>query len=142
MKISSANSIKKDFPSPFKVKRKPQSFSSEFQFANHREKKQHLKKLLDKINKKGQQVIQSNSINAIEEYKLMIKEYLSYILETGYNIKQVQSPWNGMGSMTIVEVLDQELDKLSSLVLEEQKDTFAIINMVDCISGILLNIYR
>lgn len=142
MKISPTNSIKENFPSPSKVKRKSQSFSSEFQFANHREKKQHLRKLLSKINKKGQQVIQSNSIKAIEEYKLMIKEYLSFILKTGYNIKKVQSPWNAMGNMTIVEVLDKELEELSNLVLEKQRDTFAIIDKVDCISGILLNIYR
>ena len=72
----------------------------------------------------------------------MIREYLSLILQTGYKIKKIQSPWNGMNSMTIIKILDRELEELSQLVLKEQQGTIAIINKIDCISGILLDAYQ
>lgn len=142
MKISRNDSIKKDFSSPTQIKRKSENFSSQFQFEDNRKRKQSLKKLLSKINKKGRQIIQTNSIKAVQEYKSMIREYLSLILQTGYKIKKIQSPWNGMNSMTIIKILDRELEELSQLVLKEQQGTIAIINKIDCISGILLDAYQ
>lgn len=140
MKINRTNPINQNYKSPSKINRKTKNFSSEFNFTNEKEKKQHLKKLLNKINKKGKHIISTNSIRTVEEYKIMIQEYLSLIIQSGYKIKKIQSPWKGQ-QLTIVEILDHELEELSQLVLE-QKDTLSIINKVDCISGILLDAYK
>lgn len=142
MKISRNDSIKKNFSSPTQIKRKTENFSSQFQFADNRERKQSLEKLLSKIKKKGKQIIQTNSIKAVQEYKSMIREYLSLILQSGYKIKKIQSSWGGMNTMTIIKILDKELEELSQLVLKEQRDILAIINKIDCISGILLDAYQ
>lgn len=140
MKITRTNSINKNYKSPSKVNRKAKDFSSEFNFTNEKETKQHLKKLLKKINKKGKHIISTNSIRTVEEYKLMIQEYLTLIIQSGYKMKKIESPWKGQ-QLTIVEILDHELEELSQLVLE-QKDTLAIIQKLDCISGLLIDSYK
>ena len=139
MKISGTNRIKNDYPptSLSRIKGKPNQFSSEFKFSNERERRENLKKLLSRINIKGRQVISSKSIRAVNEYKSMIQEYLSLLLHQGFCIKKVDSPWHGMDSLRIVEIIDKELEELSHLLLMEEKETLAIINKVDCINGIL-----
>lgn len=140
MKITRTNSINKDYKSPSKVHRKAKDFTSEFNFTNDKEKKQHLKSLLKKINKKSKHIISTNSIRTVEEYKFMIQEYLSLIIQSGYKMKKIDSPWKGQ-QLTIVEILDQELEELSKLVLE-QNDTLAIIQKIDSISGLLIDSYK
>ncbi|RBP40621.1 YaaR family protein [Garciella nitratireducens] len=142
MKISRNDPIKKRSFSPTKRKSPDKNFSSQFQFANNQQRKEHLKKLLSKIEKKGKQIIQSNSIKAVEEYKSLIHEYLSFFLYSGYKIQKIENSWKGMNPMTIVKVLDKELEQLSQFILKEQQDTLAIINKIDTISGILLDTYQ
>ena len=141
MKITRSNSIKDNFSPPNRVKRKTKNFSSEFQFANQQEKKKYLKSLLDKIDKKGKHVIATNSIRAIAEYKKIIQEYLTLVLQSGYEVKKLQHPWDGQ-YMSIVKIIDQELDELSQLILNKHRDTIKIINKIDCIQGILIDAYQ
>lgn len=144
MKISPANKIKNDYSSPShsRVGRRSKNLSSEFKFSSEKEKKENLQKLLSKIHKKGKQIISSMSIRAVNEYKRMIQEYLSIILYQGFYVKKVNSPWHGMDSLSIVAVLDKEIEALSNLLLTEEKETLSIINKVDCINGILLDTYQ
>ncbi|MCR1898999.1 YaaR family protein [Irregularibacter muris] len=141
MKITRTNSIKDTFSSPNRVKRKTKNFSSEFQFSNQQEKKKYLKNLLNKIDKKGKHIVTTQNIRTITEYKKMIQEYLTLILQSGYEIKKLQHPWDGQ-HMSIVTIIDEELEELSQLVLTEHKDTLKIINKIDCIQGLLIDAYQ
>lgn len=141
MKISSSNRIKDTISPPSKVRRKTKNFSQEFSFSNNQERKKHLKNLLEKIKKKGKHIVTTNNIRTIAEYKAIIKEYLTIILKSGYDIKKIQHPWDGQ-NMSLVDIIDKELEELSTILLEEQKDALAIVNKIDSIQGILIDLYK
>lgn len=143
MKISPSNKIKRDFAiQPSKIRGRSKNSPKDFNFSSEKEKKENLKNLLHRINKKGRQIISTNSLRALHEYRTMIQEYLSIILQDGFYIKKIDSPWNGMDSLTIVSILDKEIAELSTLLLDKEKEHLAIISKVDCINGILLDIYK
>src|SRR5690554_2319222 len=97
MKISPSNKINNDYPMrPSKIKGRSKNSSKDFKFSSEREKKENLKNLLHRINKKGKQIISTQSLRAVHEYRSMIQEYLSILLQDGFYIKKVDSPWNGM----------------------------------------------
>jgi uncharacterized protein YaaR (DUF327 family) len=141
MKISSSNRIKDTISPPSKVRRKAKNFSQEFSFSNNQERKKHLKNLLEKIKKKGKHIVTTNNLRTIAEYKAIIKEYLTIILKSGYDIKKIQHPWDGQ-NMSLVDIIDKELEELSTILLEEQKDALAIVNKIDSIQGILIDLYK
>lgn len=116
-------------------------FSQQFQSARHSKDDAHLNELLKKIKKKGEQVIKTQSIRGVHEYKLYIKEYLSFILKSSYRVKESQSPW-GLDPLSMIAVIDKELDELGRMMLDGERDTLALVKKIDSIEGLLIDVYQ
>ncbi|MTI67932.1 MAG: DUF327 family protein [Firmicutes bacterium] len=143
MKISrSSLSKKKSIPSrKIKSRSKMDSFSQQFQNAKHKQDKEHLNKLFNKIKKKGKQVIDTQNIKAAYEYKKYIKEYLEYVLNCSYNVKKLSSMWGGE-PLSIIDTINDELDSLVKLILKEEKETLKVVDKVSKIQGLLIDIHQ
>lgn len=122
-------------------KKLDKGFSEEFNSAAKREKEKQIGKLLDSIKKKGKQIIETRSLSSVHEYKDQIKEYLSMVLEDAFRVEKVRSMYGGNPS-TLVQVINDELNKLAQTVLVQEKGTIEVVNMIENIEGLLVDIYQ
>jgi len=141
MKISNVNK-QSLWPNTKKIDAKKQkSFSNLMDMANRDHTKQQLKEMLDKIKALGNKLKQQITPENIIEYKDNIQEYLNYVLKNYHTIKQVRSV-DYSNLYLRVEVIDQEVEKLTNEFLLDQKDTIDVIAQIDKIAGLLLDIYQ
>lgn len=122
-------------------KKTDKGFSEEFNSASKKEREKQIGNLLDKIKKRGKQIIETHSISAVHEYKNNIKEYLSLILQDAYRVERIRSMYNGSPS-TLVEIVNDELNKLAQNVLVQEKGTIEVVNLIEHIEGLLVDTYQ
>lgn len=122
-------------------KKMDKGFAEEFNSASKKEREKQIGNLLDKIKKKGKQIIETRSITAVHEYKNNIKEYLSLILQDAYRVARVRSMYNGNPS-ALVEIVNDELNKLAQNVLVQEKGTIEVVNLIEHIEGLLIDTYQ
>jgi uncharacterized protein len=139
LEISKVN-VKKTRSSPKSNKVVQKDFGNEFESANKRQREKQLSKLLENIKKKGRQIIETNSISAIHQYKNHIKEYLSIVLEDAYLVEKIHSMYNN--TTTLVAIINKELDSLANSVLQQEKDTLAVISKIENIEGLLIDTFQ
>ncbi|MDS1029792.1 YaaR family protein [Bacillota bacterium LX-D] len=116
-------------------------FSQQFQFSQQQERQKYLQQLFNKIKQKGKQIVNSNNIHDINQYKKLIKEYLSFILRSAYSVDPGIMSSQGR-YLSVVKVVDEELAELGKLMLEKEKDTLALVQKISKIEGLLLDIYQ
>jgi hypothetical protein len=117
------------------------SFSNLMDMANRDHTKQQLKEMLEKIKALGEKLKKQITPENIGEYKEHIREYLAYVLKHYHKIKRVRSV-DYSNLYLRVEIIDQEVEKLTNDFLINQKDTIDIVAQIDKIAGLLLDIYQ
>lgn len=112
-------------------------FSSTLNMAN-REQRQ-LEEMLDKIKTAGEKLKQTNSKENVLEYKQYIQEYLAFVINNYYRIKQDY----GLGRLLIrVEVINKKIEALTIALLEQQRSNIEIAGKIDEITGLLIDLYN
>lgn len=138
-KLSSSKHIKQS--SSISNKKLGKDFSEEFGSAAKRERDRQLNRLFEEIKKKGKQILETHSINAVHDYKNNIKEYLSLVLKDAYRVEKLRSIYSG-NPATLVEIINEELNELAQTVLVQEKGTIAVVSKIEHIEGLLLDTYE
>jgi uncharacterized protein YaaR (DUF327 family) len=126
-----------------KVSSIQRSFQDVFQEQNPVSWQEDLESLLNKLNEVGQRLVKTFSIYDLIEYKDTLKSFLNDSLKKAFGLKEEMS-YSRRGRPKIyqyIEVIDQELEDLSKLVLAQQKDPVKVLKKLDSIRGLLVDLY-
>lgn len=106
--------------------------------------KEKLENLLRDISAQGKKLGENLNIKDLKRYKELVRSFLHEAVDKMYRLKE-EAGWDRRGRhkiYTMVKSVDGELENLTSMMLEEQKDNVAILGKIDEIRGMLLDIYN
>ncbi|WP_249599094.1 YaaR family protein [Peribacillus frigoritolerans] len=106
---------------------------------------QTLNRLIGDIEGAGQRLVRSRTFRELElaKYKALVKRFVKEAVEYGLELKQSTS-WNEYGQsrpLKTVETIDAKLVELSEEILNKEKSSLEILEMIGEIKGLLINLY-
>lgn len=104
----------------------------------HTEKEFNAK--IKKIKKLGEEIKEKPTLEKIKVYKENIKEYLTYVIK--YYHKLSLDYGNSQQLLIRVEIINKEIETLTSRFIEQQRATLEIASKIDEILGLLVDLYR
>ena len=104
--------------------------------------RQELTALLDDIEEQGRRLSNRLTLEELIIYKKLITGFLDKAVSNMYTtFKYNHFDRNGRHNIhCIVKKIDRELEKLTEEVLEEQRDSIAVMGYIDDIKGLLMDI--
>ncbi|WP_186575688.1 YaaR family protein [Aquibacillus kalidii] len=106
-------------------------------------KEQELNKLMQQLTSQGEKLAKFRSFSDLAKYKRMVKGFVKEAVQFGMDLKQSHS-WSPDGhsrKLTIVEEVDEKLVSLTEMVLEQEKKSIRILDVIGEIKGLLVNLY-
>jgi uncharacterized protein YaaR (DUF327 family) len=122
-------------------KRIEKTFSESFDTAKRESKEQRARDMLAKIKAIAKKLTEGGKVADIEEYQESIKTYLSFVLQNFYVVKQQHSFFTGK-ILTRVEIINQEVVKLTAEFLDQQKNNLDIARRINKITGLLVDLLK
>ncbi|MFK9119965.1 YaaR family protein [Peribacillus castrilensis] len=104
---------------------------------------QILNRLIGDIEGAGQRLVRSRTFRELAKYKALVKRFVKEAVEYGLELKQSTS-WNEYGQsrpLKTVETIDAKLVELSEEILNKEKSSLEILEMIGEIKGLLINLY-
>ncbi|MDF9758577.1 uncharacterized protein YaaR (DUF327 family) [Peribacillus simplex] len=104
---------------------------------------QTLNRLIGDIEGAGQRLVRSRTFRELAKYKALVKRFVKEAVEYGLELKQSTS-WNQYGQsrpLKTVETIDARLVELSEEILNKEKSSLEILEMIGEIKGFLINLY-
>lgn len=104
---------------------------------------QTLNRLIGDIEGAGQRLVRSRTFRELAKYKALVKRFVKEAVEYGLELKQSTS-WNEYGQsrpLKTVETIDEKLVELSEEILNKEKSSLEILEMIGEIKGLLINLY-
>ncbi|MCK1995386.1 YaaR family protein [Peribacillus muralis] len=104
---------------------------------------QTLNRLIGDIEGAGQRLVRSRTFRELAKYKTLVKRFVKEAVEYGLELKQSTS-WNQYGQsrpLKTVETIDARLVELSEEILNKEKSSLEILEMIGEIKGLLINLY-
>lgn len=104
---------------------------------------QTLNRLIGDIEGAGQRLVRSRTLRELAKYKALVKRFVKEAVEYGLELKQSTS-WNQYGQsrpLKTVETIDARLVELSEEILNKEKSSLEILEMIGEIKGLLINLY-
>ena len=104
---------------------------------------QTLNRLIGDIEWAGQRLVRSRTLRELAKYKALVKRFVKEAVEYGLELKQSTS-WNQYGQsrpLKTVEMIDARLVELSEEILNKEKSSLEILEMIGEIKGLLINLY-
>ncbi|MFE5431514.1 YaaR family protein [Peribacillus simplex] len=104
---------------------------------------QTLNRLIGDIEGAGQRLVRSRTFRELAKYKALVKLFVKEAVEYGLELKQSTS-WNEYGQsrpLKTVETIDVRLVELSEEILNKEKSSLEILEMIGEIKGLLINLY-
>ncbi|MDD4047720.1 MAG: YaaR family protein [Clostridia bacterium] len=126
-----------------KTSTKHQEFQDIFSKQNSVFKREDLEIFLNELDKIGNKLVKSFSVYDLITYKNLLRNFLNGVQKEVYGIKE-ESGWTRTGQHKLyqrIEVLNQEMEKLTSMVLNKQKDNVKILKKLDTIRGLVIDLY-
>lgn len=99
--------------------------------------------LLDEINTQAEKIEKKFYLNNILKYKKLVKEFLNLTVNNSHKFKK-ENFLDRRGRhriMSMVKLVDEELENLTKDFLKNEKDKLKILNRLDEIKGMLLDIF-
>ncbi|MBL4952924.1 YaaR family protein [Neobacillus sp. YIM B02564] len=105
--------------------------------------KDYLNKLLENIDKQGQQLCETPTFRELRKYKDLVKQFIGEVTKNGLSLKLSESwdMYGGSRTLKTVQVLDRKLVELTDHVLNQQSDSMSILERIGEIKGMLINLY-
>jgi uncharacterized protein YaaR (DUF327 family) len=105
--------------------------------------KDYLNKLLENIDKQGQQLCETPTFHELRKYKDLVKQFIGEVTKYGLSLSQSESwdMYGGSRTLKTVQVLDRKLVELTDHVLGQQSDSLSILERIGEIKGLLINLY-
>ena len=126
-----------------KASTKHQEFHDVFSKQNGVFKSKDLEIFLNELDEIGDRLVKSFSVYDLITYKNSLRNFLNGVQKEVYGIKE-ESGWTRTGQHKLyqrIEVLNQEMEKLTSMVLNKQKDNVKILKKLDTIRGLVIDLY-
>lgn len=105
--------------------------------------KADLDEVLNQLEERGSRLLESFSIYDLRNYKETLKSFLHKTVGKAYKLKE-EKAWTRKGKLKIyqsLEQIDTELEELSKMVLNKQKNQLKMIERLDSIRGLLVDLY-
>jgi len=120
-----------------------QNFQDVLQEQNSAFLRERLELLLQSLEEKGQQLVKTFSIYDLLAYKRLLQGFLGEIEHQVYGLKK-ETSWSRSGRQKIfqrIELLNKELEDLTEIVKDKQKDAVKLLKKLDSIRGLLIDLY-
>ena len=104
---------------------------------------QALNRLIGDIEGAGQRLARARTFRELAKYKSLVKRFVREAVEYGLELKQSTS-WNQYGQsrpLKTVETIDAKLVELSEEILNKERSSLEILEMIGEIKGLLINLY-
>ncbi|WP_058305627.1 YaaR family protein [Gracilibacillus massiliensis] len=102
-----------------------------------------LQKLMSELTAQGQKIARFRSFKDLATYKRMVKRFVKEAVDYGLTLKQSHSFMldGDNRKLTIVEEVDEKLVELTESVMDQEKNSIQILDLIGEIKGLLINLY-
>ncbi len=109
------------------------------------QKLQHgqLTELVKNITLQGERLARYRSFKDLAKYKRLVKDFVKEAVQYGMDLNHSHS-FNFHGNnrkLTLVKEVDEKLVRLTEVVLEQEKRSIDILDLIGEIKGLLINLY-
>ncbi|RCW63072.1 YaaR family protein [Saliterribacillus persicus] len=106
-------------------------------------KQAELQQLMGQLATQGEKIAKFRSFHDLAIYKRMVKRFVKEAVDFGMNLKQSHSfSMDGNNrKLTLVEEVDEKLVELTETVLDKEKNSINILDVIGEIKGLLINLY-
>ncbi|MGF7185219.1 hypothetical protein GGQ84_001305 [Desulfitispora alkaliphila] len=104
---------------------------------------QKLDQLLFKVSEQGKRLVNNRTIPELFKYKRLVQSFLKEAVSGMYELED-HSGWTRRGtrqSLVIVKQVDENMEKLTEMLVAEEQDSLKILEQVDHIRGLLVDLY-
>ncbi|GAA0467367.1 YaaR family protein [Alkalibacillus silvisoli] len=106
-------------------------------------KEGELNRLLTDLTKQGERVFKFRSFQDLGKYKRMVKQFVQEAVNYGLELEQSRK-WDldgGNQTLTLVKQVDEKLVQLTNDVLDQEKNSIDVLDVIGEIKGMLMNLY-
>ncbi|WP_188207383.1 YaaR family protein [Alkalibacillus aidingensis] len=106
-------------------------------------KESELSRLLNDLTKQGEKVAKFRSFQDLGKYKRMVRQFIQEAVNYGLELEQSRS-WDmdgGNRTLTLVKQIDDKLIQLTDDVIDQEKESIDVLNVIGEIKGLLMNLY-
>ncbi|WP_017185069.1 YaaR family protein [Alkalibacillus haloalkaliphilus] len=106
-------------------------------------KETELNRLLADLTKQGEKVAKFRSFQDLGKYKKMVRQFIQETVNSGLDLEQSRK-WDlegGSQTLSLVKQIDDKLIELTDDVLDQEKDSIDVLDVIGEIKGMLLNLY-
>ena len=106
-----------------------------------------LEDLLDDVHQQGERLLDDPSLSAIDDYKKAVRNFIHMVLKEAVRVESVEGakfnrfkPSNKQKRYTLINIIDDKLDKLAAGVLMNQGKQLNILAKIEEINGLLVDL--
>ncbi|MBN2897566.1 MAG: YaaR family protein [Clostridia bacterium] len=109
---------------------------------DHRQKEM-LDEMMAQVQEKGQNLIESRTVESLFEYRDMVKGFVEEAVKYGLRIEERRGLSRSTRSkvLRVVSAVDKKLLELTDIILAQEESKIRILKKVGEIQGLLVNIY-
>ncbi|WP_226038391.1 YaaR family protein [Aquibacillus saliphilus] len=128
---------------PLSQSKGTKSFDAVVESQTQKLKQQELQKLMTQLTNQGERLTKFRSFKDLAKYKRLVKDYVQETVQYGMNLKHSHS-WSMDGDsrrLTIVKEIDKKLVELTDELMDTEKRSLGILEIIGEIKGLLINLY-
>ncbi|MCM8824019.1 MAG: YaaR family protein [Candidatus Omnitrophica bacterium] len=118
-------------------------FKKDLQTSLKEELRKKLSHLLKDIETQGENLINRRTLEDLEKYKSLVKNFLNTVVKNIYLLKEKVEfgPKGKQNVLVLVENIDKSLEELIKLVLNKETNKLKILEKLGEIKGLLIDLY-
>lgn len=101
---------------------------------------------LDTVFMIGEELKKDHGLRKLMDYKKAVRHFLDMVLKNAYKHIQIKGAVNPRTMLqreySLIQVVDERLERLARAVLSEQSEAFSILERIDEIRGLLIDYRR
>lgn len=119
------------------------SFSQLLGDKQEEQDREQLKQMLQEIEKKGKQLVESRTVEVMLEYKEMIKGFVDQAVNFGLKVEERRALSRSGRSrmMKVVALVDEKLVELTDMILDQEKPQIKLLEKIGQLQGLLVNLF-
>ncbi|WP_027964430.1 YaaR family protein [Halalkalibacillus halophilus] len=102
-----------------------------------------MNRLLQDLTQQGEKVAKFRSFQDLGKYKRMVRQFIEEAVNYGLDLEQMRS-WDmngGNRTLSLVKKIDDKLVQLTDDMIDQEKSSLDILDVIGEIKGMLMNIY-
>ncbi|PKR77480.1 DUF327 domain-containing protein [Halalkalibacillus sediminis] len=106
-------------------------------------KESEMDRLLSQISDQGEKLAEYRTFKDLAKYKKLVRQFIQEAVQYGLELEQTRS-WNASGNnrkLTLVKTIDEKLVQLTDDILDQEKKSIDILDVIGEIKGMLMNMY-